>query len=245
MARYWTPIKWVGGIVLIAIVVGLIVPSLTAGISDERVRNGVLLQAIPFVAFFVAVLLTYILCIVLLAMRFNGRIPLRTHRPIETVAIVGILCGVIALFQPFHYVGYKYGFLMLLACILFFIVWSHIVAPRARANLGEPPLTPVHHAIGAAAGILVVFVLVSSITTLNAPVPPYGESQRLYNRMDETEQAEVAAAAIADFSGVEVPFLLVFMSIPGLIFYFAAREIAASALGSRAEMPVPVKATAT
>ena len=114
MQKYLSPIKRLGGFALLFLIIGLVFPSLSAGIGDERVRDGVLIRAVPFVAFFIMVLLLYILVIVLVARRFNGKLPNRAHRPIELMAIAGILCGVVFLFQPFFFVSYRYGFLLVL-----------------------------------------------------------------------------------------------------------------------------------
>ena len=137
MQRYLSPIKWLGGFALLFLLIGLIFPSLTGGITDQRVRDGVLVNAVPFVTFFIMVLLLYILVIVLVAKRFNGRLPNRAHQPVETLAIAGILFGVIFLFQPFFFVSYRYGFVLLLASTLVFILWSHIAPKSAKADRSD------------------------------------------------------------------------------------------------------------
>jgi hypothetical protein len=48
---------------------------------------------------------------------------------IETVLIVGIVAGVIGMFQPWLIIFYKYGFIVLLVSTLGFIWWTH-VRPR-------------------------------------------------------------------------------------------------------------------
>jgi hypothetical protein len=44
----------------------------------------------------------------------------------ERVIIGGIVLGVVCMFQPWVFVGYKYGFLLVLFSTLAFIVWSHV-----------------------------------------------------------------------------------------------------------------------
>src|SRR5689334_5568693 len=119
--RYLTPIKRLGGVAIGAIIFGIIFPFIRDSFPNERVREGVLFQAIPFFAFFVAVLFIFILSIVLVARRFGGVVPRRTYNGIEWTLIAGIVFGVIFLFQPISFVPYRYGFLLLLVSLLSFI----------------------------------------------------------------------------------------------------------------------------
>lgn len=226
MQRYLSPVKWLGGFALLFLVIGLVFPSISAGISDARARDGVLTRSVPFVAFFIMVLLLYILVIVLVARRFNGRLPNRAHRPIESLAIIGILCGVIFLFQPFFFVSYRFGFLLLLASTLIFILWSHVLPKSAKADALLPPITLVQHLVAAAVALIVLFMLSSSAITANQPQEPYGVRQRVWNTYDDARKAEIADAALSQFNNVERWFLIVLNVFPALLMYFAARELA-------------------
>ena len=192
MKRYLEPIKRFAGIIIGAVIIGIVFPLLTQGLPEET-RTSVLMQAIPFVAFFVAILLTFILLVVLSAMRFNGKVTPRTYRPIEYIIILGIVGGVFALFQSFHFVGYKYGFVMLLGATLCFILWSHVVPASAKADLQLPPFSLVHHLIGAVAGVIVMVMLVSSAMAANAPKEPYGTRQRVWNSYDDAKNRRFPA----------------------------------------------------
>lgn len=225
MSKYLVPIRNLGGAALITLIIGLIFPSIISGIADERLRNGVLVQSIPFVMFFITVLLLFILTIMLVALRFNGKIPSRAYKPIEYTIIAGILGGVVALFQSFHFVGYKYGFVMLLGATLCFILWSHVVPKSAKADVELPKISALQHVIGLIAALVVVVLLVNSAVTLNAPKEPYGVRQRVWNSYDDARKAEIRDAALADFNSVEAPFLVLFNMLPGLLIYFAVREL--------------------
>lgn len=239
MRRYWGPIKWLGGIAIIAIVFGILFPILTGSIADEGTRNSVLFQAIPFVAFFIAVLLLYILIIVLVALRYNGKMPRRLYRPVELLTVIGILGGVVLLFQSLHFVGYRYGFVMLLGSTLAFILWSHVLPASAKADLPVPRLTTLHHLIGGAAGIAILILLVTSAASANQPQAPYGIRQRVWNSYDEARQAEIARVATSDFTNIELPFLVVFNLLPALLVYFAVRELAAALFSHSTTREVP------
>lgn len=226
MSRYLGPIKWLGGIALLLVAFGLVFPSLSAGLADERLRNGVIILAIPFVAFFIAILLIYILAIVLLARRFNGKIPNRVHRPIELLFIAGIVGGVIFLFQPLNLAGYRYGFLLVLASLLGFIVWSHITPKSARLDATLPPYSPIQTAVGLAVALLVLIILAGGAISTNQPEEPYGVRQRVWNTYDDARKAQIAEEALSSFTNVEVPFLILLTLFPSALIFFVARELA-------------------
>jgi hypothetical protein len=228
MSRYLKPIRNLGSAALIALVIGLIFPSLAQALFDEETRGGVLLQSIPFVAFFIAVLLTFILIIVLVATRFNGKIPSRAYRPIELTIIAGILGGIFALFQPFTFSPYKYGFVMLLGSTLGFILWSHVVPKHAKADADLPPISSTAQIIAAVAAIAVIVFLVTSAIGANAPQAPFGERQRVWNTYTPERQAEIATQKMTEFNTVEIPVLIIMNLLPGLLIFFALRELIAA-----------------
>lgn len=240
MHKYLSPIKRLGGFALLFLIIGLVFPSLSAGIGDERVRDGVLIRAVPFVAFFIMVLLLYILVIVLVARRFNGKLPNRAHRPIELMAIAGILCGVVFLFQPFFFVSYRYGFLLVLASVLLFILWSHVVPKNAKADASLPPFTSMQQIIAAVVALIVLFVLASSAIAANQPVEPYGVRQRLWNTYDDARKAEIADATLSQFNNVDRWFLIILNLFPAGLMFFAVREL----VGIFLPAPVPTPARA-
>ncbi len=225
MQKYLSPIKRLGGFALLFLIIGLVFPSISAGITDERTRDGVLIRAVPFVAFFIMVLLLYILVITLVARRFNGKLPNRAHRPVELLAIAGILFGVIFLFQPFFFVSYRYGFLLVLASTLLFILWSHVVPKSAKADALLPPITSTQQIIAAVVALIVLFVLASSAITTNQPVEPYGVRQRLWNTYDDARKAEIADTTLSQFNNVDRWFLVILNVFPALLMFFAVREL--------------------
>lgn len=83
-------------------------------------------QSILFMAGFLIVLAIYITLIRLVARRLDSRIHPHTYSQVERLIITGIIAGIFAMFQPWIFVGYKYGFLLLLFSTLSFIVWSHV-----------------------------------------------------------------------------------------------------------------------
>ncbi|MEO8609943.1 MAG: hypothetical protein ABI690_18765 [Chloroflexota bacterium] len=224
MNKYIGPIKWLGGIAVFLFAFALIFDPLTQGLSEDT-RKSVLLHAVPFFAAFVGILLLFIMVITLVAKRFNGKIPGRTYQGVEYTMIAGILVGVVCLFQPWSFVPYRYGFLLLLGSTLSFILWSHIMPPRADFDAQVPALTSLQHIAGAIAGVIVIVFVVTSFINLNGPKPPYGLRERVYNSYDDTRKAQVAADANQEFQSVEIPFLIFFGAFPGVVAYFVAREV--------------------
>jgi hypothetical protein len=232
-SKYIGPIKYLGGSAIIAVIISLIFPSISAALLDEETRTAVLIQAIPFVAAFIAVLLTFILLIFIVALRFNGKIPARTYVPVERTIIVGILAGVVLLFQPFHFVGYRYGFLLLLVSLLTFIVFSHVVPKGGKVEAA--PFTSTQHIIGAVAGLLVLAALTYSAVSVNAPREPYGLRQRVWDSYDDARKAETAAEATSTFNNVELPFLILMNLIPAAAAYFLIREVSSAVVSGGQE----------
>ena len=106
-------------------------PLIRSNFTEKERAANVFLEAIPFILIFVAIILTFITLIVLVASILNDNIPRRTHRLVERIIIFGIVGGVIGMFQPWWFLAYKYGFSVLLISTLSFILWSHIRPRRA------------------------------------------------------------------------------------------------------------------
>jgi hypothetical protein len=98
-------------------------------------------QAILFILIFVSILLAFIYFIRFVSHRLSPRVPQRIYDRVEQLIIGGIVVGVVGMFQPWLFVGYKYGFLIVLASTLGFIVWSH-VTPSA-VLYGEDDFTNI------------------------------------------------------------------------------------------------------
>jgi hypothetical protein len=226
MSRYLAPTKWLGGVALGLFIFAILFSNIAPGIVSESTRNSVLFHAIPFFAVFIGILLLFILLIVYAALRFSGKVPGRTYRGIENIIIVGILFGVVCLFNPWSFVPYRYGFLLLLISTLGFILWSHVLPARTDFESQFPPLTRSQHIAGAAAGLVVLVLLSGLIIAAASPKPPYGLRERVWNSYTDERKAEVASEATREFNTVEIPFLIVFNLFPAAIAYMVVREIA-------------------
>lgn len=225
MSRYWGAIKWLGGIALLLFILVPLFSSVAPGLVAEATRSSVLFQALPFFMAFVGILLVFILLIVLVALRFNGKVPRRTYKGIESLCIAGILFGTVCLFNPWSVVPYRYGFILLLVSLLSFILWSHVAPPRADEDGEVPPLTRAQYVGGIVAGLIVLVLLVASSISTNLPQPPYGLRERVWNSYTPERQAETAAAATQVFNSVEMPFLIVFYAFPAVLIYLIVREL--------------------
>ena len=227
-SKYFGPLKWLGGSIIGVLLFGWLFPVLIEPLLSEATRDSVLVLAIPFVTRFIALILFFILLIFMIALRYNNKIPYRTYRPIELIIMAGIIVGVVCLFQPWHIVSYEYGFLLLLISTLLFILWSHVVPQHKKAQTNLPVFKPVHHAIGAVLGVLVLGVLVYTLSMAAKPEAPYGYTDRQWNRgLREEQRQQIIEEEESTYQNFSVPFF-VFMSLfPAGLVYFAAREVSA------------------
>jgi hypothetical protein len=225
--KYLGPIKRLGGIAIILFAFALIFPSISNAIFSEETRKAVLINAVPFFSAFIGILLLFVLLIVLTAKRYNGKVPARCHQSIERTLVAGILFSVFFLFQSFSIVPYRYGFLLLLASTLSFILWSHVLPASAKVSEDLPLLGSRQHVLAGLAALAVVVVMSLAIININAPKEPYGLRDRVWKSYSDDRKAEVAAAALADFNSVETPFIVIFSLFPAAVVYFAAREVVA------------------
>jgi hypothetical protein len=226
-SKYIGPIKRLGSAAIIAFTIALLFPVISNALLSEEARKAVLVNAVPFFAAFVGILLLFILLIFMVALRYNGKIPGRCYSGIEYTIIAGILGGIICLFQSFSFVPYRYGFVLVLVSLLSFILWSHVVPAAARQTTNLPPLGNRQHLIGGIAGLIVAVIIAGSYLAPAAPLPPYGLRERVWNSYDDARKATVAAEAISTFNTVEVPFLMIFSLFPAALVYFTVREAVA------------------
>lgn len=242
MSRYIGPIKWLGGIAIFLFIFAYLFGTFVPGMVDETTRKGVLFNAIPFFAAFIGVLLLFILSIALIALRFNGKIPNRTYKSVENVIVIGIIFGVVCLFNPWNFAPYRYGFLLLLAATLSFIVWSHITPPRLEVEQSVVPITPVGQVAGLIAAVAIIAILSTSAISANRPQEPYGVRERVWNSYDDARKAQIAGEATQQFNQVELPFIVIFSAFPGAIAFFLTRELVGGRRRVVATQTVPVVA---
>ena len=124
-------------VIVITLILGLLAgPFITARASPDQLAENVLLNAIPFILIFVSIILTLITLIVIVGSVLNNNISRRIHKVIESILIAGIVLGIFGMFQPWVFLAYRYGFILLLISTLGFILWSHIT-PREADETSE------------------------------------------------------------------------------------------------------------
>lgn len=188
----------------------------------------VLIKAIPFVAVFVSIVLAFVLVIVLVAVAFGGRVPQRAYRPIEWITIAGILLGVVGMFQGWKLFTYEFGFLLLLASVLSFMVWSHLTPMSLRAGRALPPLGRRAHLAGLVAAIVVWAIVVAATANAANPKEPYGVGATLWAYKTDEEKAQIADEMEHEYNTAKLPVLLLISLLPAGLFYFGVRELFAS-----------------
>jgi len=105
-------------------------------------------QAVLFIIGFTIILSLFILFIRFLSQRLNDTIPQHTFDRVERILIGGIIVGVVGMFQPWVFFGYRYGFLLLLISTLAFIVWSHVTPAAPLYGDEEFVDTPAEEMVG-------------------------------------------------------------------------------------------------
>jgi uncharacterized protein YneF (UPF0154 family) len=124
-------------VIAVLLVLGLLAgPFINSRMTEQQLADNVIINAIPFVLIFAAIILAFIAIIVVVASMLDNNISPRAHRIVESVLIAGIVLGVVGMFQPWIFEAYKYGFVLLLISTLCFILWSHIT-PRREARQEE------------------------------------------------------------------------------------------------------------
>ncbi len=226
-SKYLPPIKYLGGAAVLIVLFGLIFPFLSDTFLSEELENEVLVQSIPFVTIFIAIILMFILFIFMVALTFNGKIPYRTYQPIEYITIVGIIVGVICLFQPWQIVAYKYGFTLLLGAMLSFITWSHVIPRSQQHDQTLPPFEAKQTYLAAAVAGLVLVALALALIIPAKPEEPYGYSQRQWDRgLNETQKAAIIEKEENTFTRFTIPFLVAWSAFPAGVVFFITRELA-------------------
>ncbi len=232
-----------GGSALVAVVIGLVFGPISRALFSEELQGEVIVLAIPFVGYFAAIILLFILAVALIGQRFHQAVPFRTHRAVEFTTIAGILIGIVALFQPLDLSPYRYGFSVLLYATLAFILWSHVAPRGAREDDALPNFTPRATLLASLSGLLITALLVVSLAFSATPTEPYGLCQRRWDSMREEQKQEVIASAQRDYRFFTLPALLVYSALPGFVTFFLIREIATpkAALGQDGtdEEPLP------
>jgi uncharacterized protein YacL len=129
--------------IVVFLVLGLVSgPFIRSVTTPQQMATNVLLDAIPFLLIFIAIILAFIALIVMMANLLNGNISPRIYRPVETVLIGGIVLGIIGMFQPWLFAAYRWGFILLLVSTLGYILWSHI-SPKGAAQAEEAGPLPI------------------------------------------------------------------------------------------------------
>ena len=98
----------------------------------ENIRiDNVIVIAVPFICYFVAILLVYIFLINLFSQILNHRISPKIYKPLNFIIIGGIIGGILLMLQPFTIVLFRISFMVVLVSLLLFIFWSHIIPAAA------------------------------------------------------------------------------------------------------------------
>ena len=236
-SEYRGPILWLGGSAVFAVVFGLLFRAVSPLLFSASLNDQVIIQAIPFVGIFAAIILLFILSITLASLRFRRIVPVRTHRPVELLTIAGILIGIVALFQPWHLGPYSFGFGLVLLATLAYIFWSHIEPKSPRRSGDVPSFTRRAGTMGALSGLVIAILTFWLLATAAVPSPPYGMFPRQYDRLSAEEQQEVADQALVEYRYAYLPFLALYAALPSLIAFYLVRETVT--LRSEEDAPAP------
>jgi lysylphosphatidylglycerol synthetase-like protein (DUF2156 family) len=213
--------------IAIVLAIGGIISLYTDTLSQEQ-QDEVLIKAVPFVAIFVSIVLVFICLIVIVAVALEGKVPLRSYRPIEFLLIAGILLGVAGLFQGWKLFMYEFGFLVVLFSLLAFMIWSHLTPMPVRQSRALPPLSRTAHLIGIAAALLVWATVTVYTISDNKPQEPYGFGKTLWDFKSDEEKAQIKSDADSEYQNAKIPVFALMSLLPAGLVYFGVREIAAA-----------------
>jgi len=82
--------------------------------------------AVPFICYFVAIILVYIFLINVISQILNHKISPKIYKPLNLIFIAGIIGGILLMLQPFTIVLFRISFMVVLVSLLLFMVWSHV-----------------------------------------------------------------------------------------------------------------------
>ena len=221
-SKYGTPLRYTGIPAIISLIVGLIFAPIRDALIDAETAQNVLLQAIPFVAIFITILMLFILLIAVVAIRLHGRISQRAHQAIERTLVVGLIVGMVSMLQAIHIVGYRFGFILLLISLLSFILWTHVTPREDDKNFPAP--TNRENMFGGIAGLIVAGIFVAYLFLSFQPSEPYGIRQRQWEFMSDEQKAEVEDEALSEFQTLQIPYFVFISLIPGALAFFVVRE---------------------
>jgi hypothetical protein len=104
----------------------------------EKVRiDNVIIIAVPFICYFVAIILTYIFLINVVSQILNHKISPKIYKPLNFLFIAGIIGGILMMLQPFTIVLFRISFMVVLVSLLFFMVWSHVTPAALPEEVEE------------------------------------------------------------------------------------------------------------
>jgi lysylphosphatidylglycerol synthetase-like protein (DUF2156 family) len=232
---YYLWLKYVGVPALVIFIFGLVSAPLRDAIFSPETAQEVLLQAIPFVSIFITIILLFMLLIAFVAIRLHKRISYRTHKAIELTLVAGILICLFSMFQSVNMVGYSYGFLFLLSCLLSFILWTHVTPRAISADDSLPSASQRDLTIGLVAGFVTVVMVLSILYSTGQPQAPFGLRQRQWDSYDEDRQTVIQDQAMSEFQTIQIPYFVVISLIPGAIIFFVARELTTPKVGGQAQ----------
>jgi hypothetical protein len=120
-------------VAILLVLIGVIAqPLVQANTTVQQRTDNAILNGIGFILIFIGIIFAFVDLIILLATFLNRNVPERVYSPILNILIAGIVLGVIGMFQPFLFVLYQIGFVMLFVSLIGFMIWSHIVPKSVR-----------------------------------------------------------------------------------------------------------------
>lgn len=130
MRRPHVPVGLLIAIVVLLILGIVAMQLIPAVVPEDELNKNVLLAAIPFILIFIAILLTYITLIVIVATAINDLVNPRLYTWVMRVIIASIILGVLGMFQAIAIQFYTHGFQLLFIATLTYILWSHVRPAR-------------------------------------------------------------------------------------------------------------------
>jgi FtsH-binding integral membrane protein len=125
--------RLIRGIIVVAVLVvlRLVLPSFFDGVTGDVIK---------FMTVFLAILMTFIFFIAVMAAVLDQKIHPSLFNKVLLVLIIGIVLGVIGMFQPWSQDLYRIGFHVLFVSLFSFMFWTHITPKRIEEEEGTGAL---------------------------------------------------------------------------------------------------------
>ncbi len=113
--------------VILCVAGAILTPIIEQSTTVQQRADNAIIGGLGVILIIIGIIVAFIDLIIFLATLLNHSVPERPYTIILNIFIAGIVFGVIGMFQPFAFIFYQIGFLMLFVSLIGFMIWGHLV----------------------------------------------------------------------------------------------------------------------